>query len=158
MELSGPVAGVPPGADHAKLLNPLTAEKLAFAPTTTVCVPGLQLTWDGVVTVKIAGALVPAGVVTVTLRAPSAAAPSTTKVALNDVLLVTATSVTATPEPLTATVVAPATKLVPDSVCAGFVPVAPSGCRRLVIVGNAIAADEPATIVNGTARSRRRPC
>jgi hypothetical protein len=149
VELSGPVAGVPPGADHAKLLNPLTAEKLAFAPTATVCVPGLQLTCDGVVTVKFAGALVPAGVVTVTLRAPSAAALSMTKAALSDVLLVTATSVTATPEPLTATVVAPAMKLVPEKSCAGLVPVAPSGCRRLAMVGNegAVAA---ATMVNGT--------
>jgi len=150
VELSVPVDGVPPGADHAKLLNPLTAEKLAFAPTATVCVAGVQLTCDGAVTVKIAGALVPAAVVTVTLRAPSAAAVSTAKVALSDVLLATATLATATPEPLTATVVAPATKLVPVRTCAGLVPVAPSACRRLVIVGNAIPADEAATIVNGT--------
>lgn len=59
---------------------------------------------------KVKGALVPPAVVTVTFRAPRAAAPSMTNVALSDVLLVTVTLVTVTPEPLTATVVASATK------------------------------------------------
>jgi hypothetical protein len=143
--LSVPVAGVPPGADHEKLPYPLTDEKLAFAPTAMVCVLGLQLACDGVVTVKVTGALVPAGVVNVTLRAPSAAAPSITNVALSDVLFMTVTSVTVTPEPLTATVVAPATKLAPASTCAGLVPVAPSCWRRLAIAGAEAAA---AVIVN----------
>lgn len=42
--LSVPVAGLPLGADHEKLPNPLTAEKLAFAPRPTVCVLGLHVT------------------------------------------------------------------------------------------------------------------
>ena len=50
---------------------------------------------------------------TVTVRAPAAAAGSITKLAVSDVLLPTTTLVTVTPPPLTFTVVAPTTKLVP---------------------------------------------
>jgi len=89
------------------------AEKLALAPIATLCVLGLQITWDGVVTVNAIALLAPDDVVTVTLRAPSAAAASTTKPALSEVLLVTVTLVAVTPAPLTVTVVAPTTKLVP---------------------------------------------
>jgi hypothetical protein len=145
VSLSGPVAGVPFGADHEKLLYPLMAVKLAFAPTATVCVLGLQLTCDGDVTVNVMGALVPAGVVTVTFRAPSAAFPSTTKLALRDVPLVTTTPVTVMPEPLTATVVLSATKLVPVRISATLVPVAPSICLRLPTEGD---EDAPVTTAN----------
>jgi len=138
--LSGPVAGLPLGADHEKLLYPPTAEKLAFAPTPTVCVLGTQLTCDGVVTVKVIGALVPAGVVTVTFLGPSSALPSTRNVAFSDVLLVTTTPVTVTPEPLTVTVVASAAKCVPVRICDTVVPVAPSCWRRLAMDGNETVA------------------
>jgi hypothetical protein len=138
VELSGPDAGLPLGADHEKLLNPPTAEKLAFTPTPTVCVLGTQLTCDGDVTVKVTGALVPPGVVTVTFLAPRSALPSTTNVALTDVLLVTTTPLTVTPDPLTATVVASTVKCAPVRICNTVVPVAPSCCRRLAIDG-----DEP---------------
>ena len=72
--------------------------------------------------VKIRGPLVPMAVVTVTVREPSAAAGSITKLAVSDVLLLTVTLVTVAPLPPTATVVAPATKLVPVSVTATVVP------------------------------------
>ena len=68
--------------------------------------------------VKVCGPLVPPAVVTVTVRAPVAAAGSSTKLAVSDVLLPTTTLLTVTPAPLTVTVVAPTTKLVPVSVTA----------------------------------------
>ena len=55
---------------------------------------------------------------TVTVRAPDAAAGSITKPAVIDVPLPTTTLLTVTPAPLTFTVVAPTTKLVPFSVTA----------------------------------------
>ena len=73
-------------------------------------------------TVKVCAPLVPPAVVTVTVRGPVAAAGSSTKLAVSDVLLPTATLVTVTPLPPTVTVVAPTTKLVPVSVTATVVP------------------------------------
>ena len=84
----------------------------------SVGVPGA----GGGLTVKVCAPLVPAAVVTVTERAPAAAAGSSTKLAVSDVLLPTTTVLTVTPAPLTATVVAPTTKLVPVSVTASVVP------------------------------------
>ena len=66
--------------------------------------------------------LVPAAVVTVTERGPGAAAGSSTKLAVSDVLLPTTTLLTVTPPPETVTVVAPTMKLVPVSVTATVVP------------------------------------
>src|SRR4051794_41926802 len=63
--------------------------------------------------VNVCGPLVPPTVVTVTVRGPTAAAASSTKSAVNDVLLFTTTLVTVTPLPLTFTMVPPTTKLVP---------------------------------------------
>ena len=71
---------------------------------------------------KVCAPLVPPAVMTVTVRAPSAAVRSSTKLAVSDVLLPTMTLATVTPAPLTATVVAPTTKLVPVSVTATVVP------------------------------------
>ena len=90
---------------------------------------------------KVCAPLVPPAVVTVTVRAPSAAAGSITKLAVSDVPVLgggprrrafhrgdrrrpplTMTLVTVTPPPLTVTVVAPTTKLVPVSVTATVVP------------------------------------
>ena len=71
---------------------------------------------------KVCAPLVPAAVVTVTVRAPVAAAGSSTKLAVSDVALPTTTLVTVTPPPPTFTVVAPTTKLVPVSVTATVVP------------------------------------
>ena len=59
------------------------------------------------VIVKVCPPLVPPAVVTVTVRAPAAAAGSITKLAVSDVVLPTTTLLTVTPAPLTATVVAP---------------------------------------------------
>ncbi len=83
---------------------------------------------------KVCAPLVPAAVVTVTVRAPAAAAGSITKLAVSDVLLPTTTLVTVTPLPLRFTVVrftttppngALATKFVPVSVTATVVPWVP---------------------------------
>ena len=90
---------------------------------------------SGTVTVKICAPLVPAAVVTVTLRGPSAAAGSSTKLAVSDVALPTTTLLTVTPLPLTATVVAPATKPVPVSVTATVVPRRPRFGETLISVG-----------------------
>ena len=74
---------------------------------------------------KVCAPLVPPAVVTVTVRAPVAAAGSSTKLAVSDVVLPTTTVLTVTPAPLTATVVAPTTKLVPVSVTATVPPRTP---------------------------------
>src|SRR4051794_13631539 len=95
---------------------------------------------------KDTAALVPPAVVTVTFRAPGAAAASSTKLAVSDVVLLTATVVTVTPLPLTFTVVAPTTKLVPVSVTATVAPWSPWFGAMLVNVG----ADAGAFTVNGT--------
>jgi hypothetical protein len=76
----------------------------------------------GALIVKVTGPLVPACVLTVTLRAPVAALASITSVAVSDVPLVTFTDVPVTPVPLIARVVAPATKLVPVNVTGTLVP------------------------------------
>ena len=61
---------------------------------------------DAALTVKVCAPLVPPAVVTVTVRAPAAAAGSSTKLAVSDVVLPTTTVLTVTPAPLTVTVVA----------------------------------------------------
>jgi hypothetical protein len=73
-------------------------------------------------TMNITGPLVPFAVVTVTFRTPKAADALITSVAVSDVGLVTLTDVAVTPVPLVATVVAPATKLVPVNVTGTLVP------------------------------------
>ena len=112
----------------------------------SVGVPG----GSGTVTVKICAPLVPAAVVTVTVRGPSAAAGSITKLAVSDVALATMTLVTVTPPPLTVTVVAPATKLVPVSVTATVVPGSPRFGEMLVSVGAPAAGDCASTGVGAT--------
>jgi hypothetical protein len=78
------------------------------------------------VMVNVTALLDPPAVVTVTLRFPVAAAGSTMKLVVSCVALVTVTGPTVTPEPLTATVVAPVTKFVPVSVIGlTVVPAAP---------------------------------
>src|SRR5579864_4959588 len=82
--------------------------------------------------------LVPPGVVTLTLWAPSAAPAPILKVALICVVLMTVTPLTATPPPPppeTATVVAPAMKLVPVNVTATVVARTPVGGAIEVNVG-----------------------
>ena len=74
---------------------------------------------------KVCAPLVPPAVVTVTVRAPSAAAAASTKLAVSDVLLPTTTVLTVTPLPLMFTAVAPTTKLVPVSVTATVAPWVP---------------------------------
>ena len=88
----------------------------------------------GGLTVKGCAPLVPAAVVTVTFRAPTAAAASSTKLVVKDVGLVTLTVLTVTPAP-PVTVVAPATKLVPVSVTGTVVPRMPEFGATLVSVG-----------------------
>ena len=90
---------------------------------------------DGRLIVKVWPPLVPPAVVTVTVRGPPAEASATTKAAVSDVLLLTTTLVTVTSLPLTVTVVAPTTKLVPVSVTATVVPRMPSFGETLVSVG-----------------------
>ncbi len=87
-------------------------------------------------TVNVCAPLVPADVVTVTLRAVVAAALSMVNVAVIDVLLATVTPLTVTPEPLTATV-APLMKLVPVSVTPTAAPCVPAAGETLVNVGAA---------------------
>ena len=97
-------------------------------PAGTVKVCGLPVKLNvvepggGRLIVKVCAPLVPPAVVTVTVRGPAAAARSSTKLAVSDVLLPTTTLVTVTPPPATVTVVAPTTKLVPVSVTATVVP------------------------------------
>ena len=62
---------------------------------------------------------------TVTFRAPAAIAASMTKVAVIDEALCTLLALTVTPAPLTATAVAPATKLAPFNVTDTVVPAVP---------------------------------
>ena len=105
---------------------PLFGETLA-----SVGVPG----GSGTVTVKICAPLVPAAVVTVTFRGPSAAAALTTKLAVSDVVLPATTLLTVTPLPLTATVVAPMTKPAPVSVTATVAPWSPRFGATLASAG-----------------------
>ena len=91
----------------------------------------------GGLTVKESGALVPPAVVTVTFRAPTAAAASSVKLAVSDVALPTTTVLTVTPVPATVTVVAPTTKLVPVSVTATVAPWVPCAGAMAVRVGAA---------------------
>src|SRR5262245_20084070 len=86
-------------------------------------------------TTKIAGALVPPAVVTTTSRGLLEAPAAITKLAVSDVELLTATPLTVTSPPPTATDVAPAMKLVPVSVTATVVPLAPMAGARLANVG-----------------------
>ena len=74
---------------------------------------------------KVCAPLVPPAVVTVTVRAPTAAAGSSTTLAVSDVGLTTTTLVAVASAPLTFTTVAPATKLVPVRVTATVVPRVP---------------------------------
>ena len=75
--------------------------------------------------VKVCAPLVPKAVVTVTVRPPVAAAGSSTKLAVSDVLLLTTTVLIVKPAPLTFTVVAPTTKFVPVKVTATVVAESP---------------------------------
>ncbi len=71
---------------------------------------------------KVCAPLVPAAVVTVTVRGP-VAVKSSTKLAVSDVLLLTTMEPTVTPlPPLTFTVVAPTTKFVPVRTTATVMP------------------------------------
>jgi hypothetical protein len=90
-------------------------ETLTDVPRTPL--DGVRLTAVGAggVTVSVCEPVVPPVVVTVTVRPPRAASLAAVNLAVSDVVLVRATSLTVTPAPLTATV-APATKLVPVSV------------------------------------------
>ena len=72
---------------------------------------------------------------TVTVRAPSVAPATITKLAVSDVVLVTTTLLIVTLPPLTFTVVAPTTKLVPVSVTATVVPTTPWLGTTVVSVG-----------------------
>jgi hypothetical protein len=91
--------------------------------------------------VNVCAPLVPPAVVTVTVRAPSVAAASMTKLAVSDVALVTLTLPTVTPPPLTVTVVAPATKFAPVSVSLTVAPVTPLAELTPVSVGTVGAGD-----------------
>jgi hypothetical protein len=105
-------------------------------PCAAVAGEMLAMVGGGGFTVNVDAALVPPLVVTVTLRAPSAASAAIASFAVIDVVLCIATSLTVTPVPLTATV-APETKFVPVNVTVVDEPVTPAVALRLVSVGGA---------------------
>src|SRR5271157_733935 len=98
-----------------------------YEPPMVTCVPPVAVVGDTLpiegtaITVKGRALLVPALVVTVTLRAPGTAEGSMVKRAVICVALVTITALTDVPVPLTATI-APAAKLVPVRVSHGLAP------------------------------------
>src|SRR6185503_12868657 len=103
-------------------LATLTLSTVRPAPSTFTVAPGTKLV-PASVTVGVGGmmvndsvAVVPPAFVTVIVRAPSAAAASIARVAVRVVLLVTDNEPTVTPVPLTETLVAPLTKLLPEIV------------------------------------------
>jgi hypothetical protein len=125
-------------------VNPVAPVKFAPLMTTgTASVPvdgcvaefGLMEVIVAPCTVNGTVLLVPPGVVTLTLRTLRAAPVEMVKVALICVILITVTPLTATPPPETATVVAPAMKLVPVNVTATAVPRTPVGGAIEVKVG-----------------------
>jgi hypothetical protein len=89
----------------------------------------------GAVIVYVSAVVVPPAVATVTCLAPGAATVSMVKVAITEVSFTTLTSLTVTPVPLMATVVAPDTKFVPISVSATAVPLSAVAGLRAVRVG-----------------------
>ena len=95
------VTVVPPTTKRAP-----NSETFSVAPRAPVLGLMSSRIGGGALIVKGCAPLVP-GVVTVTVRAPTAAAASITKLAVSDVVLPTTTELTVTPAPLTATVVAP---------------------------------------------------
>ena len=110
------VTVVPPTTKRAP-----NSETFSVAPRAPVLGLMSSRIGGGALIVKGCAPLVPPGVVTVTVRAPTAAAASITKLAVSDVVLPTTTELTVTPAPLTATVVAPM-KLVPVSVTVTVAP------------------------------------
>ena len=143
-----PTAQAPRAARRSPVRNPrppcapLATIVTLTTPAGTVKVCGTarkveRLEPVGALTVKVCAPLVPPAVVTVTEWAPVAAAASSTKLAVSDVVLPTTTLLTVTPPPLTATVVAPTTKLVPVSVTATVSPRLPRFGETLVSVGAA---------------------
>src|SRR5437764_281884 len=96
--------------------------------------------------------LVPPGVVTVTLRSPSAALASIDKSARTEWSLGATASVTRTsPPPLTAIVVRPATKFVPVSATETLVPRTPSfGVIELSVGGTAAGSVAVSGLQAGT--------
>jgi hypothetical protein len=99
-------------------------------------------------TVNVCAPVVPAVVVTVTLRPPVAAPAATANVAVIDVALATVTLLAVTPLPLTA-IVAPATKFVPVNVTAPLVPAVIAAGPTLVSVGAATADGDGVVGVDG---------
>src|SRR5579884_2053898 len=104
-----------------------------------VCAPVLGDTvvsvGAGGLMVKVCVPLVPPAVVTDTVRAPSEAPDAITRSAVSEVALATLTFVAVMLVPLTATVVAPLTKLVPVRVTVCVVPCTPVAGATLVNVG-----------------------
>jgi hypothetical protein len=98
--------------------------------------------------VNARAALVPEPVVTVTDRSPTAASAAIVNSAERAVALVTVTLLTATPAPLTATDVAPATKFDPVIACATVDPAAPLA---------ALTAASPGIVVDGVEVSLAQP-
>ena len=93
-------------------------------------------------TENVCGALVPPAVVTVTLLWPIAAAESIVNVAVADAALATTTLLTATPPPLTVTLVEPTTKFVAASVTVTVAPCAPLAGEILLRVGEGVEGAE----------------
>src|SRR2546426_6290519 len=104
-------------------------------------------------TVKVTAALVPPGVVTVTLRAPAAAVPAIVNVVIKPVLpFAMVTGPTDTPVPLTVTVLAPLTKLVPLSITltvdklsplAGLIDVRTGGIISVIVNARVLLVPPP---------------
>jgi hypothetical protein len=109
-------------------------------------------------TANVIGLLVPCGVVTVMFRAPAAAVDAMFRAVVREVWLRTVTELVVIPDPLTATVVDPATKKVPVRVTPTDVPWAPAAILVEVSVGgcpwtvNVTALLEPCPVPTVTFR------
>jgi hypothetical protein len=103
----------------------------------------------GAVTVNVLAVVVPPDVVTVTLRAPVAAAVPIVNVAVMRVALATTTLLTATPDPLTATT-APEAKPLPVNATATAVPCTPDDGETLLSTGTT-GAEVMVTVADPTA-------
>lgn len=119
-----PTEPIPLSIEHVAALVVVQLNWITCAAVTCVDNDAKLVIAGPVTTVNVCAPLVPPAVVTVTLRAPVAAATSTVNVAVSEVPLVTLTLLTVTALPLTLTVVAPAWKFVPvrvmvcDPLCA----------------------------------------
>ena len=109
----------------APATNPVPVNVIGIESLSPIEEGNIEVSVGGLATLKVRGLLVPATVVTVTLRPSAMASAATVKVVVSDVVPATVTVPPVTPVPPMVTAVAPGAKLVPVSVTGTSVPCSP---------------------------------